>query len=146
MQKKFEFGVTIVSDLELSQLEDVAAFNHVHVLDLRRGVNGKAMPIEEAIVKRLSNLWVVYEQMPTDLHKMNSRQENALYNAICEQGGSTLVITNQVVMMGTFCMGLDIPFVSSELYLVETGSATVPVQVDVPPAPAAQDAKILAFG
>ena len=35
MQKKFEFGVTIVSDLELSQLEDVAAFNHVHVLDLQ---------------------------------------------------------------------------------------------------------------
>lgn len=130
MRSRHEFGVTIASNLSLAQVADVGKFNQAHVLDLRFCEANQPRPIEEVILKRLSNIRVGYEQMPLDTKAMSRRQENQLFNMLCEQRGNILVLTDQVAGVANFCAELDIPYLSTELYLVETGAGTKPVQVE----------------
>lgn len=128
MQYEHESTITIASSLSIDELKDIKSFGHACVIDLRRDETGQAKPIEEVVLKRLRNIWIGYEQMPTDLEAMTIRHENTLFQTLCDQKGSTLVLTNQIAKLASFCMDLDIPFISSELFLVEAGAASVSVK------------------
>jgi len=126
---KHQFGVTIASSLTDQDIRDTQTFHHVSVLDLRRCVNNEAFPIEESTLRKLTNFRVSYEQMPMSLRSSNKRKENDLMRMITEQCGNVLVLTDEPVPMARFCQQLDIPFSSKDLYIVETASDYVPVQV-----------------
>ncbi len=133
-----EFGVTISSKLSDQDIRDTQTFNHVRVLDLRRCVNNGPFPIEERTLRRLANFRIAYEQMPMTLYGNNSRQKNELFRTITEQHGNVLVLTDEMVPVARFCQQLDIPFSSRDLFIVETASDYIPIQVREPQMPRPQ--------
>lgn len=126
---KHQFGVTIGSDLSREEISGLTNFPYVAVLDLRRSDNNGPRPIEEMTLRRLANFRVSYHQTPMNLRTPDRRRENELYLSITEKRGNVLVLTDEPVQVARFCQGLDIPFTSKDLYLVETTSDYVPIQV-----------------
>jgi len=126
---KHEFGVTIGSSLGDQDIRDTQTFDYVCVLDLRRCVNNGPLPIEEKTLRKLANFRVSYEQMPMTFYGNDTRKENELFRTITEQRGNVLVLTDEMVPAARFCQQLDIPFSSRDLYIVETASDYIPVQV-----------------
>lgn len=105
---KYEFGVTIATDLALEELNP-NSFPHVSVLDLRHRPDNQAQAIEESCLKRLRNLQVEYQQLPVNLDRINSRTENRLFQTIVDQCGNLLILTHDPEGIARFCNGLDIP-------------------------------------
>ncbi len=126
---KHQFGVTISTNLSDQDIRDTKTFYHVCVLDLRRCINNGPFPIEETTLRKLANFRVAYEQLPQSLYSGSSRAENDLYRSIVEQQGNVLILTDEPVPLARFCLQMDIPFSSKELYLVETASDYLPVQM-----------------
>lgn len=125
---KHQFGVTIGSDLSREEINNLTNFPYVSVLDLRRCDQNGPRPIEEMTLRRLANFRVSYHQTPMSLRVPDRRRENELFLNITEKRGNVLVLTDEPVQVARFCQGLDIPFSSKDLYLVETASDYVPVQ------------------
>ncbi|MFD0916651.1 hypothetical protein ACFQ14_09555 [Pseudahrensia aquimaris] len=129
MMTKDTFGVTIASTLDISEITNQEDFTFSAVIDMRRATDKTAYPVEEVTLRRLRNFRISYQQMPMNLYEPTSREENELHRAITDQQGTILVLTDHAVPLARFCRQMDIPFRSRELYIVETESDYVPVQV-----------------
>ena len=125
---KHQFGITIGSDLSREEITGLTDFPYVAVLDLRRCEKDGPRPIEEMTLRRLANFRVPYQQTPMSMRTPNRRKENELFSSITEQRGNVLVLTDEPVQVARFCQGLDIPFSSKDMYLLETATNYVPVQ------------------
>lgn len=135
---KHQFGVKIATSLETDDICDIWGKAHVCVIDLRRCINNGPFPIEETTLRRLANYRIAYHQMPMSLYSATARQENELYRTITEQGGTVLVVTDHPVPLARLCQQCDIPFTSTDMYIVETASDYIPVQIAPKPTPPAQ--------
>ena len=106
---KYEYGITITTELKLESLARAGEFPFLHVIDARRGKRAKAFPISELIYRRLKNLRVGFDQIPVDLMQPSSREENDLVRSMTEPAGQVLVVTNQVSEMVELCKECYIP-------------------------------------
>ncbi len=126
---KYEFGVTITTELATNDIGVEKKFDHVCVLDLRRCANNGPFPIEEAVLRKLANFRVAYEQMPMSLYSPTSRQENELLRVITEQCGNVMIISDHPVPLARFCKDFNIPFKTMQKFLVANETDYVPVQL-----------------
>ncbi len=106
---KYEYGVTITTELKLEALARAGDFPFVHVVDARRDKRAKAFPISELIYRRLKNLFIGFDQMPIDMEQPTPREENELVRLMTEPAGQILVVTNQVAKMEKLCQECNIP-------------------------------------
>lgn len=113
-----EFGVTIATSINTDEIGSAHAHRYRCVLDLRHDTDGGAFPICETTLRRLRYFHVNYEQMPTSMSQASVREENELYRVICEQRGHVLLLTNEPQSTTQFCMSLDIPIGTRDLYVV----------------------------
>lgn len=127
-------SITIVKSLELDDIKSGQRFPHRHVLDLRGCGEGNSRPIEEPTLKCLHNHFIDYEQACLNLRNPDEHAEMQLMNLITQKQGDILVITDQVSQMADYCMRTNIPFVTKDFYIVETGKGGVVKHV--PPQPA----------
>lgn len=120
------FGIAIASKLSCDDIRTVTGFPHKFVLDIRRGKNGGAFPIEESTMKKLANFQVDYHQKPIDLRKPTFAEGNALVSLITDRLDNTLLLTDDVSSAVGFCKERDIPFVCNELYVIDAAKTTRP--------------------
>lgn len=137
--------VTITPSVELSEIVADARFNHHHVFDLRCDAKGNARPIEEALLKRLQNHFISYDQIPMDMDTTGPCQEVHLCEMIREHKGNILIVTDHVASIAHLCSIYKIPFRSNVFYVVETGKGDVvkpfaPAPVEAQNQPAVQNA------
>ena len=107
MRKTFE--VTIASELNVTEFKSRRIGEYALILDLRRCANKQALPIEEQLLRLITNYRVQYEQMPINLYSSTPRQENDLFRCLTEQRGPVLVLTDHETAMINFCLDFDIP-------------------------------------
>ncbi len=126
---KHAFVVTIATDLSSQEICDTKSFRHKSILDLRCSDCGSSRAAPESLFKRLRNFQISYDQRPTNLLKKSSDCENPLVDWISDQNSDVMIITDHVVAVARICQKNGISFSSRELYIVETGSDHVPVQL-----------------
>lgn len=125
-------SVTIASEIDLVQFSSAAAFNYQQVIDLRCGVLGTARPIKEQILKRLRYLFIDYTQMPLAFSEVSEDRKHEVINTIRSFAGTTLVLTDDIAKLADLCMQSDLPFMSNELYVVESALPEPVVSVTRP--------------
>lgn len=125
-----EFGVTIATSINTDEISSAHAHRYRCVIDIRHDADSGAFPICEATLRRLRFFHVNYEQMPMSMTRASVRDENELYRIICEQRGHVLVLTNEPQSTAQFCMSLDIPIGSRDLYVVGSEPRHLPPRVN----------------
>jgi hypothetical protein len=131
---KYEFGVTLATDLKLEALSRAGDFPFVHVIDTRTGKNGKAHLISELVYRRLKNFFVDFDQIPVELDAVTSRQENDLVRCMTEPAGQILVLTNDTTAILALCNDCNIPVssvISSEVAGYNRTVGQVAEQVEI---------------
>ena len=113
--------LVLTAGLEAQEVIAGKGFDYSYVLDLRCCDKGYARPVEEPVLKRLTNHFVEYRQMPISFETSPSDEQEALVEILKQMDGKCLVLTEEVSMMANLCDAASIPFESKVLYIVETG-------------------------
>lgn len=117
--------VTLAECLECADIPATGRFSHTKVLDLRCQADGKARPIEEAVLRRLKNHFVDYEQLPMKMDETGPCQDVHLCEIIREQGEGVLVLSDDIAQVATLLGLYNISFESNVFYVVETGRGDI---------------------
>lgn len=117
--------VTIARSIEVEDILSDGSFKHNHVFDLRCGETGKSRPVEESVLKRLSNHFISYDQIPMNMDEIGPCEEIHLCEMIKEHPGDILIITEDVAQLASLCNIYKIPFASKVFYVVETGKGDI---------------------
>lgn len=130
--------ITIAKGLDASEISMSKGFRHRQVIDARCDA-GRARPVEEAVLRRLSNHFIEYAQMPIDFCSTGPCQEVHLCETLKEAMQDTLVITDDLTQLSALLSIYNIEFTSNSFYIVETGKGEI-----VRPAPE-EGAKVAAM-
>ena len=117
--------IAISQVLDQTEITTDGSFDYSHVLDLRCNHDGTARPIEEAVLKRLKNHFISYQQQPVKKGSVHASAELKLYKMFTELTGKALVVVDDVAHAASLLSMFDIPFESKVFYVVETGKGDV---------------------
>jgi len=137
--------VTIARTVELSEILTDGTFDYQHVIDLRRCEKGNARPVEEAVLKRLKNHFISYNQVQMNMDEIGPCEEVHLGEMLQDYDGNVLLISEEVAQVAHLCNIYKIPFTSKVFYVVETGKGDI-VKPYEQPAKGAQPARFGSFG
>ncbi len=112
--------VTLAENLGYADFPTTGTFAHSRVLDLRCESDGSARPIEEAVLKRMRNHFVDYEQLPMIMSEAGPCQDVHLCELVRERDEQTLLLTDDISQVATLLGLFEVPFESNVFYVVET--------------------------
>lgn len=115
-------AITITNELSLYDMQRAGDLPYGWVLDLRFA-NSDARPIEEEVLLRLRNLQVEYEQLPIDMHQIDSQRKNELVRRITADRSAIMVLTDQPEALRALCSNLDM----ADILIARDAGAQAPV-------------------
>ena len=120
-----KYSVTIARNLMLNEIRSGNGFNHAKVVDLRQDECGEKRPIEEMVMRRLSNHFISYEQDRLSRDDEGGSDADCLLSMVDTVAGDSLVLTDDISHVAALCQEKSIPFTSKDFYIVETGRGGV---------------------
>jgi len=115
---------TIAKGLDVAEVSVTRGFSHTRVVDLRCDCD-RARPIEEAVLRRLRNLFVTYEQAPMQLDLATDEYKTKVIEILKTEASDTLVISDDLAQLAAVLSASDIAFTAKSFYVVETGKGQV---------------------
>lgn len=94
------YCISIMQDLDVTNIEGTSAFPYNCVVDLRTSNAGGAVAISERVVKRLGNYFIDFKQHPCELAKKSASD---VVSDIVSNDGHVLVLTHQVAALRQAC-------------------------------------------
>lgn len=119
------FSVTIARNLMLGEIRSGNGFNHAKVVDLRQDEIGEKRPIEEMVIRRLSNHFIAYGQETLTPDDQKKSEADCLLSMVESVDGDSLVLTDDISHIAALCHEKEIPFTAKDFYVVETGHGGV---------------------
>lgn len=117
--------VVLTHALDITEIKTDGTFEYDQVLDLRCASASNARPVEEAVLKRLKNHFISYDQIPIANGETGPCQEVHFCETLKEYKGQTLVVADDVASTAALMGIYEIPFESKIFYVVETGKGNI---------------------
>ena len=114
-------NITIAKSVDVEEISIAEGFSHKTIIDTRVE-NGRARPIEEAVLRKLRNHFVDYVQMPLEFGVSGPCQEVHLCETLADSVENTLVITDDLTQLSSLLSIYNIEFKSNAFYVVETAA------------------------
>lgn len=117
-------NVTIARTLDCTEISVGKGFSFNRVFDLRCEA-GEARPVEEAVLKRLKNHFVDYEQIPIEFSVDGPCKEVHICESVKSSDANTLVLADDLSQLAALFHIYNIEFTSRSFYVVETGKGEI---------------------
>lgn len=138
-------NVTIARTLDCTEINVGKGFAFSRVFDLRCEA-GQARPIEEVVLKRLSNHFVDYEQIPLEFSVDGPCKEVHICESVKASDKNTLVLADDLSQIAALFQIYNIEFTSRSFYVVETGKGEIVRPIPAEHQEVAQAASFGTFG